>query len=184
MEHRGGGAPEHRRHSPVGYADSARLGESSKQRLCALDRSRPMSAGDSGRQLPVHVEQVVTELISDPTVYEIWLIGSRAQGSASPTSDWDLLVRSEREPEAAPRRHREIDVLWCGPSGSVQVESECDYPTLQFSDFEWEDVGHGRAVYTARKFIEYGYGVGRDTSEPVYSTSKQPAQLIWRRHCA
>lgn len=132
-------------------------------------------------KIPPHVEEMVSSLVSDPTVKEVWLIGSQASGSASPSSDWDLLVKSDREPSASPRRHREIDVLWCGPSGTVQVESESDYPTLRFRDFEWQVVDSTKATYLARRFNEYEYGVARDISEPVYNTRRQAALLIWRR---
>lgn len=135
-------------------------------------------------KVPPHVEEVVAALAADPTVREIWLIGSQARGSPSPTSDWDLLVQSEREPQRYPRRHQSVDILWCGPSGACQVESECDYPTLQFGDFEWQNVDSATAAYTARKFMDYDPVVGRDTSDPVYESTRQRALLLWRRESA
>jgi Nucleotidyltransferase domain len=142
-----------------------------------------MIAGDVIK-IPPHVEEVIAALAVDPTVNEIWLIGSQARGSASLTSDWDLLVQSEREPQRGPRRHRGIDVLWCGPSGACQVESERNYPILNFNDFEWESVDSATATYTARRYINYDPRVGRDTSEPVYDSNRQQALLLWRRESA
>jgi|GEM_PF-3674455 len=140
-----------------------------------------MGATDIVGRMPRHVVKIVADLASDPSVKEVWLIGSQAQKSPSPSSDWDLLVHSDREPYHSPRRHEEVDVLWCGPSGRLQVESEYNYPELQFSDFEWEPIDTDRATYTAKKFREFEPGLLRDISEPVYIKSRQPALLIWRR---
>lgn len=135
-------------------------------------------------KVPLHVEEVIAALAAEPMVREIWLIGSQAGESPSPTSDWDLLVQSEREPHAYPRRHQGIDIIWCGPSGACQVESEYDYPTLQFSNFEWERVDSRTANYTARKFCDYDPGVGRDISEPIHRSTRQRALLLWPRESA
>jgi predicted nucleotidyltransferase len=35
-------------------------------------------------------------IVSHPTIAEVWLIGSRAEGSARPTSDWDYLVIADQ----------------------------------------------------------------------------------------
>lgn len=140
-----------------------------------------MGASDIVGKMPRHVAKIVADLASDPSVKEVWLIGSQAQESPSPNSDWDLLVCSDREPQPSPRRHEEVDILWCGPSGRLQVESEYAYPTLELSDFQWEPIKASRATYTAKKFVDYPPDRLRDISEPVYNESRQPALLIWRR---
>jgi predicted nucleotidyltransferase len=135
-------------------------------------------------ELPPDVEEVAGQLRSDPTVQEIWLIGSRASGSASPTSDWDLLVRSDRDPGVAPRRSPNVDVLWCGPSGATLVEGEEEYLKFDFSDFQWEVVNCSEAAYVGRRFKEFEYGVAHDSSEPRYVRDRQSALLLWKRTSA
>ncbi len=145
-----------------------------------MKQTEPACAVTSSVQLPPHVEGVIGQLISDANVNQIWLIGSRANGSASATSDWDLLVLSEKEPSNCSRCCPGIDVLWCGPSGSTLVEGAYKHLTFQFSDFKWK-AQNGEATYLDRKFTDVEYGVTRDASQPVLVRSQQRALLIWQR---
>lgn len=86
-------------------------------------------------RLPAHVVDVVQQLRADADSLEVWLIGSRATSTAHATSDWDLLVRSLREPEFASRRCEGVDVLHCGPSGTILLEGQPMSMTIQFASF-------------------------------------------------
>lgn len=142
------------------------------------------SADDEMLDVPQRVEEVMAQLRSDPTVKEIWLIGSRANGSAAPESDWDLLVRSDREPAQSVRRSPDIDVLCSGPSGSTLVEGEEESLRFWFTDFEWKATSCGEATYLGRRLNNYECGVARDASEPVCVRKRQRASLLWERKSA
>lgn len=132
-------------------------------------------------EFPREVEEVMTHLISDSTVDEIWLIGSRADGSGSQTSDWDFLVRSTREPRSVPRRSPNIDILWSGPSGATLVEGEDEGLTFEFSDLAWKRTSTAEASYVGRRLKDFQYGVARDATESVVVRSRQRAHLVWQR---
>jgi predicted nucleotidyltransferase len=77
-------------------------------------------------KLPAIVLRVINELKADKSVREIWLIGSRANKMATPTSDLDFLVRSNSDPEERSARCDSIDILWAGPSGTVLLLISAD----------------------------------------------------------
>lgn len=132
-------------------------------------------------RLPEKVKKVMTRLGADQTVHEIWLIGSRANGSAVSTSDWDLLVRSTRDPSVVSKRSAEIDVLWSGPSGTVLLEGKDETLGFMFSDFEWKESSPTEATYRGRKLKNCHDGTARDASESPFDRSRQRALLLWRR---
>jgi len=135
---------------------------------------------DNNLTLPEHVHCVINDLASDPSVREIWLIGSQVNGSASTASDWDLLVRSTREPEATSRRYADIDIIWSGPSGKTLAEGQSDFYAFPFDDFQWVEKEDGIAQFLGRKSAELDFGVLHDTSHPSQYRSIQKAVRAWR----
>jgi len=136
---------------------------------------------DNNLMLPEHVRHVINDLASDPSVREVWLIGSQVNGSASTASDWDLVVRSTREPEATSRRHTDIDIIWSGPSGKTLAEGQSDFYAFPFDDFQWvEKEEDGIAQYVGRKFVEIDFGALHDTSRPIQYRPIQNAVRVWR----
>lgn len=139
-------------------------------------------------ELSEAVLAVITELSQEPSVLEVWLMGSRANASASESSDWDLLVFSEHEPRASPGRHPKVDVLWAGPSGSLLLEGQPECMALNFSDFQWVRRSADSAEYLGRKSLDHPPGIARDATEPaqvrVPSCSirlwAQPDKSSWR----
>ena len=131
--------------------------------------------------LPKEVEQVVNDLSSDESVNEIWLIGSQASGNATPQSDWDLLIISDREPIACSQRTDGIDVLWRGPSGRVLLEGQPDSLGFKFGDFHWSEYEIGRANYRGRKFSSVADGVARDADDPIQKFIEATAVRLWAR---
>lgn len=130
--------------------------------------------------IPQHVEQVIGALKEDAAVDEIWLFGSRVNGTANAMSDWDILVRAKTEPRVCPKRHSGIDVVWRGPSDSCLADGADTFFTFPFSDFQWKESGN-EASYLGRKFIAVEYGVASDASEPLQVRTMQKAWCIWSR---
>lgn len=127
-------------------------------------------------RLPEHVQRVITELVADSSVHKIWLVGSRANGTASPTSDWDLLVFSNRDPNVREERCSDVDVIWKGPT---QTQREGGSIQIDFTRFQWAENDDGTADYVGYKFIEFEYGVVRDASISPVSRPPQRAVCIW-----
>src|SRR6476646_10723261 len=113
--------------------------------------------------LPQHVQCVITQLVADPSVYKIWLIGSQINGVASPQSDWDLLVFANREPDAREARCRGVDVIWKGPTKTL-LEGQLGSQQLDFNNFRWTEGDDGTAEYVGCKSHEFELGVAHDAS--------------------
>ena len=127
------------------------------------------------------ISQAVAELASTPATREVWLIGSRANGSANETSDWDLMVFSDEEPAPVAPRRELIDVLHVGPSGHVLLEGKPKEFTLQLRDFQWSVLAERQASYLGKKPVKLDDGVSRDYAAPRFIRSKLHALLIWCR---
>jgi len=126
--------------------------------------------------LPEHVQRVITELVADTSVHEIWLVGSQVDGTASPSSDWDLLVFANREPNVRKERCPNVDVIWKGPTktqregGSIQID---------FKNFQWTERDDGTADYVGYKFNECEYGVARNASiSPVLRSTQRAVRIL------
>lgn len=103
--------------------------------------------------LPEHVQGVVNELAAESDVRQIWLIGSRGNETALPSSDWDLLVFAGREPNDSEARHANVDVIWRGPS---RTKLEGGSIEMDFKNFQWADRGDGFADYVGFDFEPHG----------------------------
>ena len=132
-------------------------------------------------QLPAFVQSVVTDLAADPNSKVVWLIGSRASGTQTPQSDWDLLLFSDREPAPTACRVEGVDVLHVGPSGKVLLEGQPASMELAFSDFQWKEVVPGVAEYTGLELVEYPAGTARDSDEPAVKRSPARGLPLWSR---
>jgi Nucleotidyltransferase domain len=130
------------------------------------------------QQLPEHVQGVITQLAADTSVKEIWLIGSQINGTSSPSSDWDLLVFANRDPSVREERCPGVDVLWNGPTRTL-LEGQPESKQIDFNNFQWAEGDDGTAQYVARKFNEFGPGVGRDASTPLVLRFPQRARRIF-----
>ena len=131
--------------------------------------------------LPDSVLKVVAELKAEVSTESIWLVGSRANQTSTPNSDWDLLVFSNTEPEVVPARYSYVDVIRVGPSRQIfLLEGKGSDFILSFADWQWRQTDEANAVYVGKRFIDYPTGV-RDASDPVYSETEQPAYCIWTK---
>ena len=134
-------------------------------------------------ELPRTVSGVVENLKSDESITQIWLIGSQANNSASPESDWDLLVFSTRESVLSFDPKPQVDVLWKGPSGRVLLLGMPESYSLLFSDFQWKLIGPGKAMYRGRRFVDIPNEV-KDASEQPQVMLIQSAVCLWDRQGA
>jgi len=129
--------------------------------------------------MPQNVLGVIDQLSQDPSVLEVWLIGSRVNMSATTDSDWDLLVFSTKEPYETLAREKGVDVLWKGPSGKVLLEGQPECMKVCFSDFQWAESESDKAAYVGRKFVDCKSGEVRDASEPAQVRGHSLASRIW-----
>ena len=128
--------------------------------------------------IPDFVMKIIEELAAEAASLSIWLVGSRANGNANTTSDWDILVFSNEEPFYRKQRDRNIDVIWVGPSGNGLVEGRVtEFP---FDNWEWRESYDQMATYQGRRFIDYPEGI-RNASEPIYEIKENLAFCLWRQ---
>lgn len=99
--------------------------------------------------LPSHVRQMVETLSLEPTTLSVWLIGSRANASANPRSDWDLMVFASTDPAPVKERQPGIDIIQVGPSDVCLREGDTLELLLQFDEWEWQVIGDGEASYSS-----------------------------------
>ena len=130
------------------------------------------------RDCPPGVWDVLNDLSRDATVLSIWLIGSRADGSARADSDWDFLVFSSMEPTCVTRRQPDVDVIRVGPTCRRALADGEDH-LLDFQDFSWLRLDNERASYVGKKFR--AYGAVRDQCEPVFARGASARNSTYSR---
>ena len=130
--------------------------------------------------LPDFVLKVLSELKEEEATESIWLVGSRANQTSTPDSDWDLLVFSTVEPEVVSARCQDVDVIQVGPSGQVLLEGQGLHLKHSFASWQWREIDEVNATYVGKQLIDYPPGA-RDSSGPVYSETKQPSYRIWAK---
>lgn len=127
------------------------------------------------------VALAVAELAAEPSTREVWLIGSRANGTATDESDWDLLVFTDEDPRpvAARRLKIKIDILRVGPSGRALLEGKPEELRFDFADFSWSPVSGECASYIGKKPNGYVELQARDTDTPRFQRLNLKARLLW-----
>lgn len=126
--------------------------------------------------LPLDMDQYIKDLLDlAPSVREVWLIGSRANGGGTEKSDWDFLLFADESALAALRRtprlrRGNVDVLivvdgdrfeapWprIDKPGSYKrgnLKNYEDADGIEVQTWEWEHLGSGQAKYTGGSFQE------------------------------
>jgi hypothetical protein len=109
---------------------------------------------------------------------EIWLIGSRASGTANPDSDWDLLVfggpESYARLRAANELHRgDVDCLVVVDGDEFQSAWGSRLKSGTLSKWRWDRTGSSEAHYIEAKWQ------GADGAAKL-STRRRRAVLKWR----
>uniref|UniRef100_UPI0013D6902B nucleotidyltransferase domain-containing protein n=2 Tax=unclassified Arhodomonas TaxID=2621637 RepID=UPI0013D6902B len=92
-----------------------------------------------------------------PSVRELWIIGSRANGNARDESDWDFLAFGElgalEEVAAAPSLHLDyIDLLVVRPDGTFE-RPWGESKSGSLGAWEWSPVDATHAKYVGTKWI-------------------------------
>lgn len=125
--------------------------------------------------------QVLHELSIDERVRSVWLIGSRANDTATEASDWDLLVFQTQEPTPSAARHPNVDVLCVGPSGRILLEGQTAEYSFLFSTLEWTEISVGVACYRGKNFVDCLDGQAVDAAAPRFHRPYLLAKRLWPR---
>lgn len=125
------------------------------------------------------VARVFHELSHDGGVWSVWLIGSRANGSATEASDWDLLVFQTCDPTPTEARLPNVDVLCVGPSGRILLEGKSAEYAFGLADLEWTETSEGVARYRGKRFVEYSEGQAVDSDAPRFDRPFLCAKRLW-----
>jgi hypothetical protein len=99
-----------------------------------------------------------------PSVKEIWLLGSRANGTAGPDSDWDLLVLADEEALTRLRRTPSlhlpnVDCLVATNQEFVNAWGE-KVKSGSMPGWEWVRLNDFFAEYTEKKWEDAEDGAG------------------------
>lgn len=106
--------------------------------------------------LPTHIASLVDSLRS--RAREVWLIGSRANGTETTTSDWDLLVFGNEALLTELESSREVDgadvlVVFDGTSFRSPWSRAADgMKSGTLSGWKWQLVSDAEATYEGTKW--------------------------------
>ena len=120
--------------------------------------ARPLGVAVTLR-IPREIASVLTSLLAREV--EIWLIGSRANGTAKETSDWDFVVFGGREVLAALQREARVasldllvvvdDDTYIGPWPRVE---DGEPKTGNWKLWKWQKLSEDQATYEATKWAD------------------------------
>lgn len=105
------------------------------------------------REVGAYLESVTTAC---PSIAEIWLFGSRANGTESDRSDWDLLAFGDGDTCNVLRGHEElrrddVDLLVVDSSGNFQTPWG-DRKKGSLESWRWSRLTDEEAAYEGRKW--------------------------------
>lgn len=109
-------------------------------------------------EFPAQVFEVLNALISEKETESIWFVGSRANGTERPDSDWDFIVFVCDKLSERRARHSQIDIIRVDQNGSYLLEGQPIELSGQFKTWQWREIEPGRATYTVRATPEIGAG--------------------------
>lgn len=94
-----------------------------------------------------------------PTIREVWLFGSQANGTATLDSDWDLLVFSESDifellKNDLTIQSEKIDLLVRFGQEAEAKKPWGEEKSLNLEDWNWTVTGNGKATYRSSKFLD------------------------------
>lgn len=126
--------------------------------------------------LPSNLGRYIGELVEcAPSVREVWLVGSRANGRSTEESDWDFLLFADQHAllslRSAQRLRRDnVDVLvvvdgdrfespWPrsdkpGKFKRGNLRNHSDADGIEAQSWEWKFTGDGEARYAGESFRE------------------------------
>ncbi len=100
-----------------------------------------------------------------PGLAAVWLIGSRANGTAKPSSDWDFIAIGTAETlahlRAATDLHRtDVDFLVVSNGDDFEVAWGEREKHGSLAEWQWEQLDERNAVYTQSKWKDAIDGAG------------------------
>src|SRR3989338_2401762 len=99
---------------------------------------------------------VLTLVDKYPTVREVWLFGSQANGTATLDSDWDLLIFSESDifkllKKDLTIQNEKVDLLVTFGQVAEAKKPWGEEKSLNLDDLKWTITGNGKATYRSSK---------------------------------
>jgi|SRR5450759_3665356 len=107
--------------------------------------------------MPFDIQKYVQELVRrNPAITAAWLIGSRANGTAKPTSDWDILVFADAATLQAIKDDKDlhkvfVDLLIVKENGEFEKPWGCE-KRGSLSSWHWHQTSPTGASYQSVKF--------------------------------
>ena len=115
-----------------------------------------------------------------PEIEEIWLIGSRVNGSERPNSDWDYLIfgterviNSLRQQPRLNASNIDLLIVYDGNRFKKPWRDGSQIKSGSLSGWGWEVTGDGTAIYRAAKWRS-----GEDFDQ---NNRIAPAKRIWKK---
>lgn len=113
--------------------------------------------------IPTSVRDVIASIANaDPSISEIWLIGSRANSEERPNSDWDLLVFGGYEASKAIRSHVRLDpatfdvlAVYNGDDFQDPWRKGNRRKSGSLSGWKWRRVSESEAEYVGTRWDEH-----------------------------
>ena len=128
---------------------------------------------------PKEITAIIDEIAREPATTAVWLLGSRANGTATTKSDWDVLVFSAEETTPVASRYEGLDVLRVGSEGNALLEGKSEDLIQPFSRFKWSRTGDREASYMGQRFRTDTEP--RDCSEPPVRLFPCRAILLYEK---
>jgi len=109
----------------------------------------------SGFDVNAYVRKVAA---AHPNVFEMWLLGSRANGTATATSDWDILAFADEATLDALREDRElhwaeVDLLVVRSSDGRFEKPWGRKKSGSLEKWQWSRLSDTEATYRSTKFV-------------------------------
>ncbi len=127
------------------------------------------------------LQQFVSELVTNfPTISSIWLLGSRANATAKPLSDWDILVFADEQTfnnlKMNDFYHRGAVDLLVVTDGDNFKKPYGGQKTGSLTKWKWKPTNNDEAQYEGIKFIpdEPGSNLGK------FEKGFRKAHLLYR----
>lgn len=128
---------------------------------------------------PTRVQAVIDQLKSEPCSDSVWFIGSRANGSFHPDSDWDFICFRNSTVEVQDARSEFVDIVQVGNDGRYLLEGQSFNMAGQFSNWQWREIDSQHAQYKSRVTPEIMSGTAFDLSDVRLVTHN--AYRVWHR---
>lgn len=129
---------------------------------------------------PSYVSKILRKLTSEPSALSIWFIGSRANGTDRPDSDWDFILFVNDEICEKKTRHKNVDIIRVDKNGQYLLEGQKSNMVGSFNTWKWREESPILSSYTVRKTPNVPNGQTYDTQDIKYQSLK--GIKIWQKN--